>query len=207
MRNNFVFFSVFMAILLFVVPVSVGAKYTSGSSYKNIPITFPTTTGSNGSSSSSGNTNVQTPNAILTSQPPQGQSKPQVTPSPSSPDNNTQTPILNCPTGEVVSDLSQCPSLSLPSSSSGNGSANAQTTPNLEKQVQDWLKTNLHNSALTVQNGTLNSVVISFNDSHPYNVRSPLSEIEQLEIVLNLHMIGPQVDDSDTTVLILGRNP
>jgi hypothetical protein len=58
-----------------------------------------------------------------------------------------------------------------------------------------------------MEHGTLNSVVISFNDSRPYNVRSPLSEIEQLEIALNLHMIGPQVDDSDTTVLILGRNP
>jgi hypothetical protein len=96
--------------------------------------------------------------------------------------------------------------LSLPSSSSNN-SANIQTTPNLGKQVQDWLKTNVHNATLTVKNGTLNSVVISFNDSRPSYVKSSLSEIEQLEIALNLHMRGPEVDDGDATVLVLGRNP
>lgn len=122
------------------------------------------------------------------------------------PNTDTQPPIINCPTGEAVSDFSQCPTLSLPFSSS-NGSSNAHITPNLGRQVQDWLKTNIHNVKVTVQNGTLNSVVISFNDSRPSYVRSPLSEIEQLEIALNLHMIGPQVDDGDATVLVLGRNP
>lgn len=63
MRNKFVSLSIFIAILLFVVPVSVQAKHTSGSSSNDMPITFPTIPSSNGSSNSSTNTNVQTPNA------------------------------------------------------------------------------------------------------------------------------------------------
>jgi hypothetical protein len=198
------FLAILVGLVLLIVPTFVWAKSSSnGISSGIIPALHFRMETLGTASAPSGN-----------SQPPQTH-KPEVTglshsgssssSHNSNPNNNTQPPIINCPTGEAVSDFSQCPTLTLPSSSS-NGSANAQTTPNLGKQVQDWLNTNVHNATLTVQNGTLNSVVISFHDSRPSYVRSPLSEIEQLEIALNLHMIGPQVDDGDATVLVLGRN-
>ena len=198
------FLAILVGIVLLIVPSSVWAKSSSDGNISSLDFKMESISSTASAPSSN-------------SQPPQ-KYKPEViglSPSGSSSssrnpnaNNNAQPlpPIINCPTGEAVSDLSQCPPLSLPSSSSNN-SANIQTKPNLGKQVQDWLKTNIHNATLTVQNGTLNSVVISFNDSRHSYVRSPLSEIEQLEIALNLHMRGPQVDDGNATVLVLGRNP
>ncbi|WP_162478098.1 hypothetical protein [Nitrososphaera sp. AFS] len=200
------FLAILIGLVLLIVPSSVWAKSSSGGIISSLDFKMETS----GTASAPPSSNSQSPQTYkpeVTGLSPSGSSS---SPSASRSHNNTtQTlppPIINCPTGEAVSDFSQCSTLSLPSSSSNN-STNIQTTPNLGKQVQDWLKTNVYNATLTVKNGTLNSVVISFNDSRPSYVKSSLSEIEQLEVALNLHMRGPEVDDGDATVLVLGRNP